>query len=366
MIVAATAVSHVDGIGGRLLYRGYDAIDLARCRSIEDVWHLLVHGELPANGDWARAAAELRGLPIAADVVPLLATRDGSFMLALEAAIAATGAAWRVEPWYGESVEGAAHLGLSLASVMPTLVAALWRARTGRPFVAPDPTLGHAANYLWMLNGEQPSGDQATALERYLVLAADHGMNASTFTARVIASTGADVVSAVVGAAGALSGPLHGGAPSLVLDMLDRIGTEDRVEPWIRATLATGDRLMGFGHRVYRAEDPRARCLREVADTLGGRRVALARAVERVALAELRRHKAGRALFTNVEFYAAVVLEGVGIPRELFTPTFGIARTLGWSAHVLEQIAGNRLIRPAADYVGPRARRLENPAALEA
>jgi citrate synthase len=184
-------------------------------------------------------------------------------------------------------------------------------------------------------------------------LTAEHGMNASTFTARVIASTGTDVASALAGAVGAFAGPLHGGAPSLVLDMLDDIGTPDRVVPWLDAALAGGRRLMGFGHRVYRAEDPRAACLRDTAVELGGPRIALASAVEAAALARLRAAKPNRALYTNVEFWAAIVLERVGIPRELFTPTFAVARVAGWTAHVLEQVRDNRLIRPTADYVGP-------------
>jgi citrate synthase len=209
-----------------------------------------------------------------------------------------------------------------------------------------------------MLEGRRPAADRTLAVERYLVLTAEHGMNASTFTARVIASTGADVVSAVVGAAGALSGPLHGGAPSLVLDMLDEIGTADRAAGWIADAVAHGRRLMGFGHRVYRAEDPRAACLRDTAESLGGARIALALAVEREALVRLRAAKPGRALFTNVEFYSAVVLERAGVPRPLFTPTFCVSRTVGWTAHVLEQLRGNRLIRPSAEYVGPRGRTL--------
>jgi citrate synthase len=356
--VAATAISHIDGAAGRLVYRGYDAVELARRRSFEDVWHLLVHGDLPADDRFARQVARLRGAPLERATLVRLGREGRTVMLALQAAIAASGAAWGVRPWFGDPTQDTAAIGLRVAAVLPTLVAALWRARSGLPPIDPDPTLGHAANYLWMLEGERPAPERVVGLERYLMLTAEHGMNASTFTARVIASTGADVVAAVAGAAGALAGPLHGGAPSLVLDMLDAIGTAERAEGWIHDTLGAGGRLMGFGHRVYRAEDPRAVCLHATAEELGGGRVAFAEAVERSALAALRLHKPERVLFTNVEFYSAVVLESAGIPRELFTPTFCVARTVGWTAHVLEQIADNRLIRPAADYVGPIGRRL--------
>jgi citrate synthase len=302
--------------------------------------------------------AALRASPLDTPTLEGLAAHGASPMASLQAAIAGCGAAWGVKAWYGRNALECREIGIRIASVVPTLVAALWRTSRGEDPIHPDPSLGHAANFLWMLDGRRPSDDRALALERYLVLTAEHGLNASTFTARVIASTGADVVSAIAGAAGALSGPLHGGAPSLVLDMLDEVEAPERAEAWVRGAIAGGRRLMGFGHRVYRAEDPRAACLRDTAVELGGARIALAREVERMALAELRRAKPERALFTNVEFWAAVVLERAGIPRHLFTPTFCVSRTVGWTAHVLEQIADNRLIRPAARYVGPPSRTL--------
>ncbi len=356
--VAETVLSHIDGQAGRLVYLGYDAVALARRRTFEDVWHLLYHGELPDGSSFAREVGGLRASPLDAGTVRDLARLPGPFMARLQAAIAASAAAWDVRPWHERDPREAHAVARRLTAVVPTLVAALWRAAEGREPVPPDPTLGHAANYLWMLEAARPAPDRVLALERYLVLTAEHGMNASTFTARVIASTGADVVAAVTGAAGALAGPLHGGAPSLVLDMLDEIGTAERAAPWVAEAVAGGRRLMGFGHRVYRAEDPRAACLRDTAEELGGERVALARVVEQAALACLRAAKPGRALFTNVEFYSAVVLERAGIPRPLFTPTFCVSRTVGWTAHVLEQIRDNRLIRPSAEYVGPLGRTL--------
>jgi citrate synthase len=204
-----------------------------------------------------------------------------------------------------------------------------------------------------MLSGEVPPPEHARAVEQYLISTIDHGFNASTFTARVIASTQADLGAAIVGAIGALSGPLHGGAPSRALDMLDAIGTLDRAEPWLRDAVLRGDRLMGFGHRVYKTDDPRSMLLREVAERLGGPRVELAEQIEQRAIDVLAELKPGRRLYTNVEFYAGVVMDTIGIPREMFTPTFASSRVIGWCSHVLEQAGDNRLIRPSAEYVGP-------------
>ena len=351
--VAETRISHIDATGGRLIYAGHDAVRLARERSFEDVWHLLLTGELPQDDRFARRVAALRGVPLDAAALRALAGAEGGMMSKLESALAATGAAWGLRPWYEREVSEVEEEAVRLAGVVPLLVAALWRLGRGLKPVAPDPSLGHAANYLWMLQGRRPTAAQVMAAERYLVLTAEHGMNASTFTARVIASTGADAAAALVGAAGALSGPLHGGAPSLVLDMLDEIATVERAGAWIARAIADGRRIMGFGHRVYRTEDPRAACLRATADEIDAPRAQLARAVEREALAQLRAAKPDRVLATNVEFWSAVALEGAGIPRELFTPTFAVARTVGWTAHLLEQVRDNRLIRPAASYVGP-------------
>ncbi|HMF03332.1 MAG TPA: citrate/2-methylcitrate synthase, partial [Acidimicrobiia bacterium] len=219
--------------------------------------------------------------------------------------------------------------------------------------VDPHPDLPYAANYLYMMLGEVPKPEYARAVEQYLISTIDHGFNASTFTARVITSTGADLGSAVVGAIGALSGPLHGGAPSRALAMLDAIGTEDKAEPWLRDAVERGDRLMGFGHRVYKTDDPRSTMLRGIAERLGGPKVDLAEAIERKGIEVLAEMKPGRQLYTNVEFYAGVVMDTCGVPREMFTPTFASSRVIGWTSHVLEQSADNRLIRPSAHYAGP-------------
>ncbi len=233
------------------------------------------------------------------------------------------------------------------------MLTAVHRLRHGLDPVPPRDDLAYAANYLWMLQGREALPSHVRAIEQYLVLTIDHGFNASTFTGRVITSTGADLAAAICGAIGALSGPLHGGAPSRALDMLDSIGTPDRAEAWIRAAVERGDRIMGFGHRVYKTDDPRSLFLRDVARSLGGPLVDFAEEVERTTVEVLADLKPGRQLYTNVEFFAGVVMHTCGIPREMFTPTFASGRTIGWAAHVMEQAADNRLIRPAARYVGP-------------
>ncbi len=217
----------------------------------------------------------------------------------------------------------------------------------------PRPELGFTANYLYQLTGTEPSPDQISALSAYLVAAIDHGFNASTFTARVIASTGADLAACVTGALGALSGPLHGGAPGRALAALDEIGSIDRIDPWVRDKINSGGRIMGFGHPVYRTEDPRSAMLKEIALSFGGPRVELAVEMERQVLALLTELKPGRELHTNIEFFAAVLMEHCGIPADLFTPTFAVARLIGWTAHVLEQAEDSKIIRPSSRYVGP-------------
>jgi citrate synthase len=209
-----------------------------------------------------------------------------------------------------------------------------------------------------MLSGERPPPEHARAIEQYLISTVDHGFNSSSFTARVIASTGADLGSAVTGAIGALSGPLHGGAPSRALDMLDAIGTPENADAWIRDAVTHGKRLMGFGHRIYKTDDPRSVMLRGVAERLGGPMVDFAKHVEERCVAILAELKPGRNLYTNVEFYAGVVMDQVGVPREMFTPTFVSSRSIGWTAHIIEQAADNRLIRPDVNYVGPPERDL--------
>lgn len=356
--VAETELSYIDGQAGRLIYRGYNAVDLALNKSFIDVWHLLHFGAFPADDSFASKIAAMRSSPLDVQTLRDLAASHGTFMSTIQAAIAACGSAWGLESWLDRDPDEVNEEVLRLGAVMPTLVSALWRLSQGEDPIEPDASLDEAANYLWMMNGSKPNDEQVLAANRYLILLAEHGMNASTFTARVVASTGADVGSAVTAGAGALSGPLHGGAPSLVADMLDEIGTPDNAEKWIKDAITSGRRIMGFGHRVYKAEDPRAACFRDTATELRSERVGLAKAVEATTLEELRASKPGRALYTNVEFWSAVVMEHAGIPRPLFTPTFCVSRTIGWTGHIMEQVRDNRLIRPTADYTGPMDKKL--------
>src|SRR6476620_1167071 len=359
-VVADTTVGDVRGLEGFYHYRQYSAVDLAKSRPLEDVWYLLFNGQLPATlAEREAFTADIRArraIPDAlADVLPAIARAGETFVPldALRTAISQFGATLGFRASLDIDAATLRENAMSTCAVTPTLICALWRVRQGLEPIAPHAELGYAANYLYMMQGKEPTAEHAAAVEKYLISTIDHGFNASTFTARVITSTGADLGAAVVGAIGALSGPLHGGAPSRALQMLDEIGTEERAEPWLRAAVERGDRLMGFGHRVYKTDDPRSLMLRDVADSLGGDKMDLARHIEATAVRVLDELKPGRRLYTNVEFYAGIVMDSCGIPRELFTPTFASSRTIGWCTHVLEQAADNRLIRPSAQYVGP-------------
>ena len=356
--VAATELGDVRGDQGFYHYRRYDAIELADKRTLEDVWYLLYEGELPdlaQRASFVEEVAALRKIPD--DVAALLprVARLGERTQPLEAlraaySLFACGGGFR--PFIDVTREELRRQALASCAVFPTLIAALHRLRQDLEPIEPHPGLPWASNYLYMLTGKEPAIERARALEKYLIATVDHGFNSSTFTARVITSTGADLASAVLGAIGALSGPLHGGAPSRALDMIDEIGSVDNADEWLRDTVRSGKRLMGFGHRVYRTDDPRSVMLRNVAERLDGDRIELAKHVEQRAVAVLEELKPGRALYPNVEFYAGIVLDMVGIPRQLFTPTFASSRIIGWSAHVLEQAADNRLFRPSARYTG--------------
>jgi len=356
VVVAETSVGDVRGQQGFYHYRQYSATELASSRSFEDVWHLLFDGSLPdreGSASFAARAATLRDLPPGlAGLLPTVAT-GGSPLDALRTAVSLLGAELGWPPGLDTDHDQRRAQALRLGAVVPTILTAVHRLRHGLDPVPPRSDLSHAANYLWMLSGREAPPAHVRAVEQYLILTIDHGFNASTFTARVIASTGADLAAAVVGAVGALSGPLHGGAPSRALDMLDDIGTPDRADAWIRRAVIRGDRIMGFGHRVYKTDDPRSVFLRGVAGSLGGDLVDFAEQVERTAVEVLAELKPGRQLYTNVEFFAGVVMHTCGIPRDMFTPTFACSRTVGWATHVMEQAADNRLIRPAARYVGP-------------
>jgi len=359
VVVAETAVGDVRGQEGFYHYREYNATELADRRSLEDVWHLLYHGHLPNAAEreaFTEEVKSLREIPAAVkDVLPAIARAGERFVPldALRSAYSTLAYALDFRSWMDIDHGTLFQNAMQTSAVMPTLIMALYRLNQGLDPVDPHPELPYAANYLYMLTGEVPDADHARAVEQYLILTTDHGFNASTFTARVITSTGADLGSAVVGAIGALSGPLHGGAPSRALDMLDAIGTPDRADAWIRERVLAGDKIMGFGHRVYKTDDPRSVLLKKVAERLGGEKVEFAKQVEKTVVDVLRELKPGRQLYANVEFYAGVVMDKVGLPPDLFTPTFTSSRVIGWTAHILEQAADNRLIRPSAHYHGP-------------
>jgi citrate synthase len=361
VVVTDTRIGDVRGLEGFYHYRQYSAVDLARTRGFEDVWHLLVHGELPdarRSAAFARETAALRRLPdeVRAALPAIAAAGGRSGPLAgMRTALSLLGAAKGFRPVYDVDAEQRRRDTLEAAAAVPTLLTALHRLGRGLDPVEPREDLSYAANYLYMLTGSVPDDGPARAIEQYLISTIDHGFNASTFTARVIASTGADVAACLAGAVAALSGPLHGGAPSRALDTLDAIGTPDRIDSWVRERVLAGERIMGFGHAIYRTEDPRSRMLREVAQKFGGPRVDFAVEVERHVEAILAELKPGRELHTNVEYYAGVVMELCGLPREMFTPTFAAARVVGWSANILEQAEDTKIIRPVARYVGPKA-----------
>lgn len=346
VVAAETRLSHVDGQAGRLLIAGHDVEDLAGGMRFEDVAALLWQDLAPRNAEANEIAEQLGSARrAAAEMLPeLLHTTDGlSPIEGLRAGLA----------MLADHDDDRDHIRVTAA--IPVFMAALSRHALGLPPVMPDAKRGQAEDFLRMLHGREPERAHVAALDTYLVTVSDHGMNASTFTARVVASTRAGMVSSVVAALCALKGPLHGGAPGPVLDMLDEIGSADRIEGWLDAQLAAGARLMGFGHRVYRTRDPRADVLKRVVRDLrtGDNRIAFAEQVERAAVEMLAKRYPARRLDTNVEFYTALALEAVGLPRDLFTCLFAMGRVLGWTAHVFEQVATNRIMRPQSRYIGP-------------
>nr|WP_274638095.1 citrate/2-methylcitrate synthase [Microbacterium bovistercoris] len=355
VVVAETGLSDVHGDEGWFQYRDRSAVGLAASASFEDVWHLLLIGDLPDPAQRRVFAERIARARDGADVRETVAALRGVTadpVAVLKAAWPVLSARRGMSALYDLDEAGRTASALELAAVTPTIVALAHRAgsapvTTGRGVVA-----DHLAN----LTGREPDAWAERALSAYLIAAMDHGFNASTFAARVIASTGADLASCLAGALGALSGPLHGGAPARALEAIDRFDDVDDIEPWVRAELASGRRLMGFGHAVYRTADPRARLLRDLAVQRGGHRVEIAVAYERIAEQVLAEVKPGRGLHANVELFAAVVMELCGVPRELMTPTFAVARTIGWTAHAVEQARDPKIIRPAARFTGPAVR----------
>lgn len=364
VVAADTRIGDVRGREGFYHYGPYSAVELAEHRRLDEVWHLVERGELPTAGERARFRAEIaaeraRPLPAALRAaLPAIAAASPTAPLdGLRTAVSLLAAAEGMAPSLDVDRTTLRDQGRRVAAVLPVIVAALHRLAAGEVPIPPDPSLDPASDYLRMITGTTPTAEHARAVERYLVTTIDHGFNASTFTARVVASTGADVGAAVVAAIGALSGPLHGGAPARALDALDAIGHPDRLEAWARPRIAAGERMMGFGHAVYRTRDPRAALLARTAHELGGELVQRAAAVETGMVALLAELKPGRELHANVEYWAGVVMALAGIPRTLFTPTFATSRAIGWVAHVVEQVGAGKIIRPSARYVGPPAPR---------
>ena len=352
VVAASTRLSHVDGERGELVIAGFQVDDLAQHATFEETTWLLWHGELPFRRQLEAFRAQLAAeRPLPRATVALLEESARLDLDPMDALRIAAG-----------TISIASDDECAIVARFPTIIATFWRLRRGSDPIAPRDDLGHAANFLYMLTGEVPDPERVRGLETYLNTVVDHGLNASTFAARVITSTGSDLVSAVVGALGALKGPLHGGAPGPALDMVFEIQDASRAEETLRRKIEAGEKLMGFGHRVYKVRDPRADVLAAAAERMYRRAgdmslYTLARTVEATALRLLEEHKPGRRLQTNVEFYTALLLHGLGFDTCLFTPTFAVSRVSGWIAHAFEQRSANRIIRPQSEYSGPRGRR---------
>jgi len=351
VVAAETAVSDVDGANGRLIYRGgYLIEDLVPVATYEEVAYLLWHGDLPNEKELEALRKQMAGArrlnPSARGTLMAMDAQTDP-MDVLRTVVSAQGVAKSLtKPTLDEAI--------ALTAIFPTIVGAAWRRRQGKEPVEPRDDLGHAANLLWMMEGKEPDTERARWVDTYLVLLADHGLNASTFAARVVASTGSDLASCVVGAIAALKGPAHGGATFAARSMLDKIGSAQNAEQWLADAHARHERFSGFGHRVYRTYDPRAKILREMAETAAPDLYKTAARTEEVALKILHEAHPERPNATNVDFWASVVLSGAGIPKELFTTLFATSRVSGWTAHVLESLADLRIIRPASRWIGPQ------------
>ncbi|MGZ4149917.1 MAG: citrate/2-methylcitrate synthase [Actinomycetota bacterium] len=353
VVAAETMISDIDGEAGRLWYVGYEIGDLARNATFEEVVYLLHHLHLPTHEQLDRLNRFLvqeRPLePFLAKLMPTLA-QNTSPMSMLRTSVSAS-SAFDPDGW-DDSAEAQYRKAMRLIAEMPTLIATFDRLRTGRQVIAPNPRLSHAANFLWMLHGEEPDPEDAHVLDTTFTLYADHTMNASTFTARVIASTLSDIFSSVTGAIGALKGPLHGGANEESMKMAEEVGKPENAEAFVRGRLERHEKVMGFGHAVYKTMDPRATVLKQLCLEAGERHdqpqwYEIFAALERTVMVQ-------KGLYPNVDLYAAGVYHVLGIPTDLMTPLFALARMAGWTAHVREQYANNRIIRPGSDYIGPR------------
>jgi citrate synthase len=355
VVAAQTKISDIDGQLGRLWYVGYDIADLAEHATFEEVVYLLHNGRLPTRDELDELnefLIESREVsPFLGEMMVTLA-QQASPMSMLRTSISAA-STYDPDGW-DESPEAQYRKAMRLIGKIPTLIASYHRLRIGQEVVPPNPKLPHAANFLWMLLGEEPDLEDAKALDSTFVLYADHTMNASTFTARIIASTLADMFSAITGAVAALKGPLHGGANEESMKMLEEVGSPENAEAYVRARLEHHEKVMGFGHAVYKTMDPRAKVLKRLSQEAGQRArdtkwFEISRSIEQTVMDQ-------KSLNPNVDFYAASVYHVLGIPTDLMTPIFALARMSGWTAHVREQYADNKVIRPGSEYVGPRDR----------
>lgn len=349
VIFTETKISKIDGAKGILIYRGYDATELSAL-PFEKVAYLLLFGKLPDSAqlnDFSKQIRSNRTIPDQAIDFLKSAPKESEPLSVVRTAVSMLGI-------YSKENSSEKDAGISLTAKLPVIIAYYNRFRSGLRLIESDPTLDHAENYLHMISGNAPEDEQIAALNSYLVLLADHGMNASTFSCRVTISTLSDMYSAIVSAIGTLKGPLHGGAPSQVWDMLEEIGDKANSRSWLKERIETGGRIMGFGHRIYRTQDPRSRALKDIARKIADPQMfELAAAVEEDARSLLQAKHPERPLDTNVEFYSSLVLNAIGIPADMFTPTFACGRVVGWTAHALEQLSDNRLVRPTSEYVGP-------------
>jgi citrate synthase len=360
IVAAATEIAEVDGANGKLTLRGYDISELAGNVSFEEVAYLLWHGALPTRSELESQTAQMsaaRALPeaVITALKELAPYADGMHILRIGAAMLSVGDDTVNDLDIASNRKRAARLQAQMAAI----VAHSTRLRQGLDIVQPIPEHGLAEGFLYMLEGKVPSQARVDALTAYLVAVSEHGLNASTFTGRVVISTDSDMVSALTAAIGALKGPKHGGVPGPVLSMLKAIGTPENADEYIRGEMTAGRRIMGFGHRIYKVRDPRAAILAEAADRMAEKTgnsslLELVRSVEETTVRVLAELKPGRDLYANVELYAALILHSVGVPSDIFTPIFAVGRTAGWTAHMIEQLEDNRLIRPQSVYIGPR------------
>ncbi len=355
VIAALSSISAIDGMNGKLIYRGIPIEMLAKYSTYEETAYLLLYGELPTKNALEKFSSEMRELRVLPKKVEECIVElppNPHPMDILKVALAHSAL---YDPDRDKCCrDGVMRKVIRIIAQIPTMIAYYHRARTGQKVVPPDPELGHAANFLYMLHGKKPNEEEAKIFDIALILHAEHGLNASTFAAMVTASTLSDINSAILSAIGALKGPLHGGANERVLKMLDEIGTPDKAEEYVLNALKEKRRIMGFGHRVYKTYDPRARILKEYAEYLSNKYndrkyIEIGERIENIMIRELGK----KGIFPNVDFYSGIVYQFLGIPRDLFTPVFAMARSVGWAAHVCEYTAHNRIFRPRAYYIGP-------------